>query len=116
MILPSLRLRFDVFFLVAADERRLSEENQGVANMMKMSHTGKWMIWVFERMTSLKHNNGNIMKKHNVNNRRKVALAQREKDLNELNRQEREKDYKRIVEEVKTLQNRITLSTTEQRN
>ena len=47
------------------------------------------------------------MKKHNVNNRRKVALAQREKDLNELNRKEREKDYKRIVEEVKTLQNRI---------
>ena len=34
MILPSLRtilLCFDVFFLVAADERRLSEENQGVA-------------------------------------------------------------------------------------
>ena len=62
------------------------------------------------------------MKKHNRNNRRKVALAQREidkalihseKDLNELDRQEREKDYKRIVEEVKTLQNRITLSTME---
>jgi ABC-type sulfate transport system substrate-binding protein len=63
------------------------------------------------------------MKKHNRNNRRKVALAQREidkalihseKELNELDRQKREKDYKRIVEEIKTLQNRISLSTTEQ--
>ena len=65
MILPSLRLRFDVFFLVvrmnSVYQRRIREvafkvfKLEDVANMMKMSHTGKWMNWVFERMTSLKH-------------------------------------------------------------
>ena len=65
MILPSLRLRFDVFFLVvrmnSVYQRRIREvafkvfKLEDVANMMKMSHTGKWMNWVFERIAPLKH-------------------------------------------------------------
>ena len=52
------------------------------------------------------------MKKHNVNNRRKVALAQREKDLKVwLNKSEPDeiKKYNRIKDEVAVLKGRIKI-------